>query len=51
MEKQYTFLLMLEKNSIDIYKILQKIYGQGTVSRTQIFGRVKCLQDGKEGIR
>jgi hypothetical protein len=44
MKNQHTFLLILEKNSIDIYKVLWKIYGQGTVSRAQVFVWVKCLQ-------
>jgi hypothetical protein len=32
-----TFLVKLEKNATYIYKILQQGFGEGTMSRTQVF--------------
>jgi hypothetical protein len=36
--------LKAEKNSINIYKTLQKMYGSGTVSRMQVFMLAKVLK-------
>jgi hypothetical protein len=45
-----TFLVKLEINSTDIYKMLQQIYGEGTMSRTQVFMLFKKIQDEREDI-
>jgi hypothetical protein len=41
--------MKLEKNSTDIYRILQ-VYEEGTISKTQIFVWVKQFHDGVEDV-
>jgi len=40
----------LEKNVTGFHKMLQQIYGQETLNRTQIFVWVKHFGDGRESV-
>jgi hypothetical protein len=40
----FKVFMKLEKNGTDIYKMLQHVYGEGTVSATPgLFGLILCL--------